>query len=347
MSINVILLAKNYEKYSSGYYHQDIVDSFRKLTNCYVYGPGYYNYDKNDSIEDVISKSPFNKNDIDLIVCNTNWDEDGKDDTVDPHPNIDLSRINNIFKVYFLNKEYKKLELRFEYIKKQKFNLVCTVLPKAKEWEKELDVKFLHLPFGISLDRFKDFQLPKKYDFSFTGNLHKTHTDIRFMVKKQIFNEKYLHLKSNIGLSVLFKSNPIKKKFQKYNIYWAEWGARSIWFKSLLPKGINYAKFMNQSKVFLNTPSALGIFNTRFFELMATKSLIFCPSGFDYLDILKDGYNCVMFKVDMSDFEEKLVYYIENDIARQEIVENAYNDVKNHSYDKRIEKLLSFIERKG
>jgi spore maturation protein CgeB len=341
--MNVIILSKNYEQYTSGYYHQDIIDSFCKLTNTYLYGYGYSDYNSEDSIEDVIAKSPFDKSNIDLIVCSTSWDEDGSLETVDPHPNIELLLIKDIPKVYFLNKEYKKLDLRFEYIKKQKFDLVCTVHPDAKKWEKQIGVKFLHLPFGISLERFKDFGLKKEYDFSFTGGLHKSHTDMRYKVKQQVFDKKYLNRLSTHGLDALFKPNPLKEKFQKYKIFWAEWGAKNYLFQSLLPKGKKYAELMNQSKVFLNTPSAIGIFNTRFFELMATKSLILCPKSDQYMDILKDGYNCVMFNPNMSDFDEKLIYAIENENFRNQIVENAYKDVKNHSYDVRINTLLDYI----
>jgi len=342
--MNIVVLSKNYEEYTSGYYHQDIVDALCSQGNVFLYGSGYRDYDSKDDILDVFEKSPFGQKDIDLIVCSTSWDEDGSEVTVNPHQNIDLSNIKNIPKVYFLNKEYKKLDLRFEYIKKQKFDLICTVHPNAKKWEKETGFKFMYLPFGVSLDRFKDFGLKKKYDFSFTGGLHKTHTDSRFMVKKQLFKEGSLNVMSNRGLSVLFKKSPLNDKYKKYRIYWAEWGSRDYNLRSMLPRGGKYAEFMSQSKVFLNTPSAIGIFNTRFFELMAVKSLIFCPESNSYGGILKDGYNCVMYKQDMSNFNEKLIQCIEDEEFRECIVNNAYNDVKVHSYNERVKSLLNYIK---
>ncbi len=340
----VILLSKNYEKYISGYYHQDLVDAFCKFTNAFLYGSGYPGYNKNDTIADVISKSPFKKANIDLIVCSTTWDVDYSMETVDPHPKIDLSHIDNIFKVYFLNKEYKKLNLRFEYIKKQKINLVCTVHPDASKWEKEIGVKFLHLPFGISLERFKDYGLPKKWDFGFTGSLHKQHTDYRFLVKKEFLKPESIHRLSIHGLPAIFKPHPLKEKYKEYKIFWAEFEARDFLFRSLLPKGIKYAKFLNQFKVFLNTPSASGIFNTRFLELMAVRTLILCPESDSYVGILKDNTNCLMFKPDLSDFEEKLGEAIENEDKRKNIVENACKEVKNHSYEERLKKLLNNIK---
>jgi len=337
----VILLAKNYENYTSGYYHDDWVKAFRKLTNCFVYGEGYPGYDKKDTIDDVIAKSPFTKSEIDLIVCATSWDVDNRMDTVDPHPNINLSKIKDIPKFYFLNKEYKKLNLRFEYIKKNKFDFVGSVLwYKLEEWERELGVKFIHTPFGVNLERFKDFKLPKKWDFGFTGSLHKNHTDMRFKVKKELFKEEYLNQLSTHGLSRIFRGNPIKEKYKKYKIFWAEFGAKNIFFRSLLPSGEKYVKFLNQFRVFLNTPSALGIINTRFYELMATKTLIFCPESWYYGEFLKDGENCIMFKEDMSNFEDRLKLAIEDDKMRETIINQNYKNISKFTYKKYVKNIL-------
>ena len=52
-----------------------------------------------------------------------------------------------------------------------------------------------------------------------------------------------------------------------------------------------------------------------------------------------------MFKEDLSDFEEKLVYVLSNEEARERIVRNAYEDfINNHTYDNRIEKVLNMVK---
>lgn len=338
--MNVILLSKNYEKYKSGYYHQDLVDSFSKLTNAFVYGPGYPRYSIKDSIEDVFAKSPYKKHEIDLIVCSTSWDVDTSLDTVNPHPKITLLDVDNIPKVYFLNKEYKKLKLRFDYIVENRFDLVCTVHPSAPAWEQDLKVKLLHLPFGVSLDRFKDYGLEREYDFGFTGSLHKKHTDVRMLVKRKLFEPESVSQLSTHGLSAFLKPNPLKHDYQRYNIFWGEFGAKDFFLRSLLPSGTKYAKFLSQFKIFLSTPSAIGIFNTRFFELMAAKTLIFCPESDMYMDILRHNENCIMFKPDMNDFHRKFVTAIEKNNLRDNIIKKAAKDVEKHSYDERVKTLL-------
>ena len=342
--LKIILLAKNYENYTCGYYHDDWVKAFRKLTNCFVYGEGYPGYDEKDTVDNVIAKSPFPKSEIDLIVCATSWDVDNRTDTVDPHPNINLSRIRDIPKFYFLNKEYKKIDLRFDYIKKNKFDLVGSVLwYRLEEWEKKLGVRFIHTPFGVNLERFRDFKLPKRWDFGFTGSLHKNHTDMRFKVKRELFKEDAINQLSTHGLLRLVKGSPLKEKYKRYKIFWAEFGAKELFFRSLLPAGEKYAKFLNQFKVFLNTPSALGIINTRFYELMATKTLIFCPESWYYGKSLKDTENCVMFKEGMSDFEEKLKIAIEDDDLRISIIERNFNKSTEYTYENYLTKILGLI----
>ena len=340
--MNIIILTKNYEKYVSGYYHHDINQAFMKKGNCYLYGEGYPRYDRTDTIEDVIAKSPFDKRNIDLIVVGTSWEEQNPSiRDSDPHPNIGLGELN-VPKLFFLNKEYKKLDKKLEYAKKNKFHLVCTAHHDWRGWAGQTGLNFLHLPFAAAPGRFRDYGSPQKYDFGFTGALHKTFMDIRYRIKFILFENP--KVKSNLGMEALFKRNPVKEEFKKYKIYWAEWGTRGLLGRSLLPAGIKYARFLNSFKAFLSTPSAAGLIGTRYFECMAAKTLLFCPESELYNDMFKDGNNCMMFREDLSDFAEKLHYILSNDRERDRIIENAYQDfINNHTYDRRIEKVLNTL----
>ena len=339
---NILVFAKNYEKYTSGYYHQDLVDALGSNANISIYGPGYPHYNSYDRYADILQKLGLSESDLNLIIFTTSWDEDGSKVSVDPHPNLDVSS-SSCRKVYFLNKEYKKLDKRFLYVKNQNIDLVVTVHPNARKWQKNIGVPFLYLPFGISLSRFKDRNLPRKYDFAFTGGLHLTHNDMRYQIKQRIFKSQFHHIKSNRGLSGFFRQT-IKEEYRSLEIYWAEWGARNFIGSSMLPWGEDYAKFMNSCKTFLNTPSAIGIFNTRFFELMSIKTLILCPKDDSYGNLLIDGENCLMFKKDLSNFEDVFKLAIYDEKLRKKIVNKAHKDVKSHSYDKRIKTLLNYID---
>jgi glycosyltransferase involved in cell wall biosynthesis len=330
---NIILLTKNYKDYASGYYHHDLNMAFKSMHNTFLYGPGYPNYNKNDSIKDVIRKSSFNP---DLIVVGTSWElQDPNNPDFDIHPKLNLAEAK-IPKVMFLNKEYKKLEQKLDYIKKSNINLVSTVLNKYKEWEKETGTHFIQLPFGVSLERFKPLNIHRKYDFGFAGALHEKHTDMRLKVKKLLFKKN--RLKNSYLNNII---NPFKRRYSNFKIYWGEWGSKDLFFRTKTPSGRKYVGLLNKCKTFLSTKSAEGIIGTRFFELGAVKTMIICPKD-NYDGIFKDKINCVIFEQDLNDFKEKLTYYVNNPDERSRITEKAFNDIVNkHTWENRLKRLFS------
>ena len=78
---------------------------------------------------------------------------------------------------------------------------------------------------------------------------------------------------------------------------------------------------------------------------MASKTLLFIPESEFYDGLFKDGVNCCIFKKDLSDFKEKLEYYLSHSDEREKVCENAYQDVmKSHTYEKRIEKIINKLK---
>ncbi|MCK6530289.1 glycosyltransferase [Myxococcota bacterium] len=341
---NLLVLSRNYEDYRSGYYHQDLVDALSRVGRAFVYGPGYPGWDPRHTLDDVLARAPFGASDVDLVVCTTSWDVDDSDRVVDPHPRIDLSSFRRCPKVYFLNKEYKKLDLRLDYVRRQGFDLVCTVLPDTGPFEAAAGgARVLHLPFGISLQRFRDLGLPRIWDFAFTGSLHRSHTDARRRVKEALFEPAFQDRKANHGPGALLRGNPLREPYRHHRIFWAEFGARDFLGRSLLPRGERYARFLARTRAFLNTPSAAGIMGTRFFELMATGSLILCPRSDRYLGILRDGHNCLMFDPSMTDFHERFSAAVGDEGLRRRVTAQAALDVAGHSYDARVATLMGAL----
>lgn len=369
--MNVLIFSQNFENYTGGYYHQDWINSFSKLYNCDIYGPGYPGYDINDCIVDVLSK--FDNKEFDLVIASSSWDKPGQkqeDGNVNIHPNIDLSSVN-IPKVYFLNKEYINIEAKLAYAKKQRFSLILTVLNQEKyqSWEDIVGIPFLQIPFAVDLNRVVSSK--KKYDFSFSGALHSSYTDLRFLVKKEIFSskqtllQKYLlrmvtifapsknwefldslnKLPSNLGLPRLlnYNRNPVKERFKNQRIYWAERHPISydLSLKNLLPFGDRYFELISSSKSFLCTLSAEGIIGPRFYELMASQTLIICPRG-EYDGLLQDEYNCVMYD-NASDINDLLDNIAKDHSFTERITTNAYENIENHTYDERVKSVISYL----
>lgn len=338
-------MTQNYEGYISGNYHCDLINAIEKIGIVYKYGKGYSNYDINDTIEDVFYKMNITLEMLDYIIVGTTWEE--QDESLkdsDPHPKICLNTIpSSIKKIFFINKEYKKIQAKLDYIKKNCFDIVVTVLPykKYKAWENETQTTFFQSHFAIDTKQFYDLQLNRKYDFTFTGSLHTRYTDKRIRVKRKMFLKP--EVLSNRGIPRLLSlTNPLEQNYRKYNIYWAEWGkwSKDINGKSLLPTGKDYVNLMCQSKTFFSTLSADGIFGTRFFEIMATGALLFCPED-DYYGVLKNGVNCIMYKEDLSNFDNQLYEAINDEDARIEITKTAIKFASQQTYDNRIQDIFA------
>ena len=106
-----------------------------------------------------------------------------------------------------------------------------------------------------------------------------------------------------------------------------------------------YAKTINRSKIWIATNASHGDVTPRYYEILGSGTLLFCEEIHEsYKSVLKDGYNCVSFKTDLSDFKEKLRFYINNDTERNRIVNNALADsVQKFTWFARASKLLEDI----
>jgi spore maturation protein CgeB len=83
----------------------------------------------------------------------------------------------------------------------------------------------------------------------------------------------------------------------------------------------------------------------RYFERMGSKTLLFCSEiPKEYKDIFIDTVNCVEFKNDLSDFDQKLDYILNTPELYQNIVETAYVQTRSHhTWDNRANNLLNTI----
>ena len=373
--MKALILSQNYQFYTGGYYHQDWINALASTIDCDIYGPGYLDYDPDDDIETVFSKFAKTANDYDLVIMSTSWDKSGQlqgDGNVDIHPRISLGHIANIKKIYFLNKEYINLQAKLDYAESNGVDLIISVMPEA--WFEsngiKLSTSFLCLPFAIDFSRIVT-NIKSRYDFSFTGALHTSYLDERWCVKKELFNENVSILQSillwagrsiypkknwdflisghnipsNKGIfRMLSVTNPLTKRARQYDIYWAERHplSKTLFGRNLLPFGENYFRLLSSSRSFLCTRSADGIIGPRFYELMASDSVIICPKG-EYDGLLISGQNCLMYSAPQDVIP--LIAKLKNDqLFHSTLIKNARETVKNHSYLARVNKLVNFIK---
>lgn len=314
-----------------GLYYESLRQAFLHDAdiNLFCYGEGWPSYNPSHKVSDVVNMSGFSK--VDLLFFSAGWDSDNSLETVDPHPNIKPAE-TNIKKFYFLNKEYKKLNLRLEYAQKSKFDVCLTVHHLYKEWEQKTGLKFEKLPFAADQNIFKDHNQEKKYDFGFTGSLHnyKNNGSKMGKFKEDMMGDKFKNIRERF-LNHLASSD-ISKEI-------------NIFHSQKFYYGAEYSKLINSSKIWFCTPSAIEIVGTRFFEIMASKSLLFCPESDAYEGIFDTAKHCVTFNPDLSNVKEKILYFLKNKEKREGIIKSAHEHFSNnHTWNHRISKIKSLIK---
>jgi hypothetical protein len=317
--LNILYFSVRKNDYYSGQYQEFFPKYLTESHDLLYYGPGYSGYDPQHTIDDVLDL--FVGCDPDLICFGSGWEYETHPTEYDIHPNINTKKIK-IPKVLMLNKEYKKIEKKLEYIQKNDIDLVFSAYHDCAKWEDIINRKVIYFPFAVDTSIFKQYYEPLRYDFGFSGSLHSKWISSRTRIKDELF---------------FWKRIP-RIKYIKYKIFWEEWGNK-------IPVGVEYARLLNSSKMWISTPSAIGLVGTRFYEILASKTLLFCVNSKFYGTLFSDKLHCVMFEPDLSDFHEKLSYYISEDDERNKIIENGYQHViKNHTWQNRVQEFNSEIE---
>ncbi len=338
--MKILVLTKSVALEGCGGYHGNLLAALAREHALHCYGPGHKGYSPGDGIKDVLRKCPFTP---DVLLVGTSWEE--QSETVpesDPHPAIRLAELTDVPKVFFLNKEYKKLDKKLQYVRQSKFDAVLSFHRGCRQWESQTGTPFYHVPFAVDAAVFHDHGLRRRYDFGFSGGLHRAHTDVRFRVKQTLFRDA--GFPANVGVRYTFRGSPLKDCFRRRRIYWVEWGAVNLLGRPLIRQGNGYAKLLSRCRVFLCTPSAMDLVGTRFYEVMASRTLALCPRSPAYKELFEEDRHYVAFKPDMSDFAEKLEYYLDHEDEREAICDQAYAHVMaNHTWRQRAERISASL----
>jgi glycosyltransferase involved in cell wall biosynthesis len=228
--------------------------------------------------------------------------------------------------VCVLFKPQNDLKQKLSFCKTNNIDRVLTPVPAPEQYAQVTGCKTVLFPYGFDPEVFRPRDLPKAYDIGFTGALHEdkhyppgafTTSNLRTRIGQLLTNKQ--------GVSVLWNSSDDRP--------------------SRIPSYEEYAKTINSSKMWIATQAAFGDVTPRFYEVLGSGTLLFCqkvPTA--YRHILKPGVNCVEFKNDLSDFEEKLDYYLSNPEEVDKITSNAVKDFAKYTWENRAKHLLRIAE---
>lgn len=338
--MRIIYLSKNMNFYDGAMYHRDLMSELAKKNDVIFYGPGFENFNPEESIETTIKKIGG----ADLLILGHAWLSDLPYDNVDPYPNLRLEDCS-LKKIVILNKEYVNLESKLEWIRNKSFDFGFSHHHNVKYFQKVSGVNFTHWPFAFNHNLFKTNKVENKdIDFAFSGilinvNANYSQAYTRTRVMKKLFN-----CLSNIPLSK-------KNIYKDYKIFWnsippSYWQQKiSIYLnKYKYLKDDEYIMLQKRSRVFLNTLSPGGLVGTRFYENMASRTLVFCQDSMNIKNMFPS--NCYLtFKKDFEDFDEKFKLSISDSKERNNIVERAFElAATNHTWEIRVNQLFNSIK---
>lgn len=274
----------------------------------------------NSEFFDDFSKIERNfRSNYDLVVFGLSYFENFQ--FYDKLKNLDIPTIVHIFK------PQNNFNEKLSFCIINNIDHIVTSLPMFKQIEEKTNIPSSLFPYGYNPQIFRERTVKKIYDIGFSGMLHqnKYYPNNAFPVldlRKRIG----VKLNSNNKLRVFWKGNDDIKYGRINNI-------------------LEYARTINKCKIWIATPAAFGDMTPRYFEIMGSKTLLFCSEiPTEYKDIFIDTVNCVEFKNDLSDFYKKLDYILNTPEYYQNIVETAYlQAISQHTWDKRANNLLNII----
>ena len=291
-------------------YYGDLYRELRQLENVYVY---------EQAISDINILLDRYENKIDCIIFGLGYFAQNNSNC---YKEISGMKGLSIPKIALIHKPQTMLAEKLNFCKINDFDLFVDSQITYKKHAEIANCKPVRLPFAASPSIFYPRNVDKIYDIGFCGAMHGNGKiegdtrDLRDRVHDKVFK---------LG----------------HNVFWNGQRLPSDRIGSVE----DYATKINQSKIWLSTTGPTLDVSPRYFEAMLSKTLLCCNSmPYQYENIFIDEVNCIMFENDLSDFDEKINYYLNNDEERNKIIENAYDmAINKYTWEHMAKKLIKEI----
>ena len=283
---------------------------------------------------------------VDYIIFGVNYF--GQKKPFDPncldHGNIIGLKECIIPTIALISKEGQYTEQKYNWIKENNFNLVLTQHWNTSLIQEKCNTAVKRIQTcAFDPTIFYPQNLEHIYDVGFTGSLHfggkitEQHNflgnDPNFMDRIETdLRPKMVDIIKKMNIKLFLKEHKVENNKPNFP-----------YIKDIQ----EYAKTITQTKIWLTTIGPASHMSTRFFEVIGSKTLLLCNEIDPIVTegILENGKHCVMFKNDLSDFEEKINYYLNHEDERLKIVEEGYRFfLEYHTWEKRAEELENYLK---
>ncbi len=335
--MRLLVLTADMSRYRGALYQQDVLRTFAKHSDVVLYGPGVQGFKPGLRAREVLARLHTRP---DAVIVAHSWlhDAEGapttRDDALDPRE-FDLPVL------VMLNKEYARLELKLEWIAQQRPLAVLTHHHEVERYASLTGVAFVFWPFAVDTDRFRPGPA-KTSDIGFSGILQNPHfpsmnSDMRLQLQRRLY-----HHHGQIRLHRRADLRDIQIDWRTFT------GQRTVDIINQLLHGNHrlsendYAAALAQSRMWINGPSPLNLVGTRYFECMATETLVLSPR-FPELDLVFEP-DCFVTFDSADDLIDKVRFYRENDSLASAIASRAREGIQGaHTWNHRIHQLLELL----
>jgi len=209
-------------------------------------------------------------------------------------------------------------------------------------YEKQCVSNVLVAHDGVNLDEYSEVEnykyskAKKRPILLYTGNLFKWKG-----VQTLVDSLDYINI--DVELIVVGGSPEVLKEFRQYV---KDNGAQNIVIVGFIPKK-ETIKYIKKADVLLlpnSSKDKMSLYTSplKLFEYMASKRPIIASKLPSICEILDDGVNALLFNPDSpNDLADVIKYALENDCS--DIVDKAYHDVFQYTWDKRAARIHEFM----
>ncbi|UTR08165.1 glycosyltransferase [Alkalihalobacillus sp. LMS6] len=234
-------------------------------------------------------------------------------------PNVNGLSAVSIPSALFVNDVHRFTERRRQFLRRNPTTYLFSVTRDAcLETYPAFTKRMRWLPHFVEPTIFRDYGLPKDYDFLLLGAVNHVYP-FRQLILKTFENHPGFHYQSHPGYSFQYEET-----------------------KQLV--GTRYAMEINKAHVFFTCPSAYLYPVKKYYEALACRSLLLAPS-FPELEALGFIPGTHFVFVHEENLAEAATYYLNQKKERYRIMEKGFSFVhRYHTTEKRSEDILKQIE---
>ncbi len=213
-----------------------------------------------------------------------------------------------------------RIPRRKRLYQKHDFHLFVNYREAFKKWFPELIDQMIWFPHHVPAEIFYDYQLPKSVDYLMVGSLLPYLYPLRVKMHDRLQQEPSFKYVEHPGYKQITKADNAVT-------------------------GLEYAKLLNQAKMFFTCDSNYHFPVLKYYESLACKTLLLASGSEELKELgFMDGETFV--EVNEANFYEKAQYYLNNESERERIAKSGYEMiVKHHTTKIRASELLTHIER--